>query len=132
MKSPTVVAAAISFLTTGLAIVMPALMTPVAHATTLPIVTGMKYGQASSVLRDAGLQPVVATTVGDREAWPDCLVAFVQRRDRQDPPNSGGGKTTLALVSLNCDGDVASATTPGYSAQSPEAKAINTAAESAQ
>jgi hypothetical protein len=109
-----------------LAVAMTATTCPLAHAGNVPDVSGKKYRDATTILSNAGLQPVVSTAVGDRESWPDCVVTFVQMRDRPTPPNSGGGTTPMALVSLNCDAAVASATTPGYSAQSPEGKAIGT------
>lgn len=96
----------------------------VAFAGTPPDVTGKKYGDASSTLSDAGFDPVVSTTVGDRKAWPDCLVSNVQTRSVPPPENSNGTTTNEALVSLNCDADEASATAPGYSSASPEGQAI--------
>jgi hypothetical protein len=98
------------------------LVVPVAHAGGPPDVTGKKYGDASSALQNSGFSPVVSTTVGDRVGWSDCLVTFVQAHDAAPPPNSHGSVTHQALVSLNCEATVASATKPGYSAQSPEGR----------
>ena len=95
-----------------------------AYAGTPPDVTGKKYGEASSTLSDAGFQPVVSTTVGDRKAGSDCLVSNVQTRSVPPPENSSGSATNEALVSLNCDADEASAKAPGYSSASPEGQAI--------
>jgi hypothetical protein len=103
---------------------------PYAHAGSAPDVVGRTYADASSMLSNAGFQPVVATTLGDRKRWSDCLVSFTSQRARLNPPNSGAGKTNLVLVSLNCDAAVASATAPGYSAQSPEGRAIAAASKS--
>ena len=97
---------------------------PQAAASSPPDVTGQKYGDAASVLSNAGFELVVSTTVGDRNAWQDCLVFITQQRDVRPPPNSRGAVRHQMLVSLNCDAAVASATRPGYSAQSPEARAI--------
>jgi hypothetical protein len=104
---------------------------PQAAAGSSPDVTGQKYGDASSALSDAGLEPVVSTTVGDRKAWSDCMVTFTQKRDVKPPPNSKGGVRHQVLVSLNCDAATASAKTPGYSALSPQARAAAKAAPSA-
>ena len=120
----------------GSAVVMSAasamlvLGSAVAHAGSPPNVTGQKYGAATSVISGAGLRPVVSTTIGDQKAWPDCLVANEQERTVTPPPNSAGSATTELLVALNCDSTAASATSPGYSAASPEAKAIKAAAAS--
>ena len=100
----------------------------VAQAGSAPDVTGQKYGDATSVISGAGLRPVVSTTIGDQKAWPDCLVASQHERTIAAPPNSSGSATTELLVALNCDATAASATSPGYSAASPEAKAIKAAA----
>jgi hypothetical protein len=101
----------------------------VAHAAgSPPNVTGQKYGAATSVISGAGLRPVVSTTIGDQKAWSDCLVANEQERTVAPPPNSAAPATTELLVALNCDSTAASATSPGYSAASPESKAIKAAA----
>jgi hypothetical protein len=108
----------------ALVVVGSPVLASVAAAGGPPDVTGQKYGDASSALSNAGFSPVVSTTVGDRKAWSDCLVTFVQSHDASPPPNSHGAVTHQALVSLNCDAAAASATKPGYSAQSPQARAI--------
>jgi hypothetical protein len=102
----------------------------VAVADSSPDVTGQTYADAQSALSGAGLKPVVETAVGDQKAWPACIVTHAQKRSVQPPPNSGGSATTQMLVSLNCDAGVASATTPGNSAGSPEGKAAIAAAAS--
>jgi hypothetical protein len=91
-------------------------------------VTGQKYSDAQGALSSAGLKPVVETTVGDQKAWPDCIVTRAQKRTVQPPANSSGSATNEMLVSLNCDAGVASATSPGNSAASPEGKAAAAAA----
>ena len=103
----------------------------VAVASSAPDVTGQKYSDAQSAISGAGMTPVVSTTVGDQKAWPDCVVTRAQQRTVQPPPDSSGSATTQMLVSLNCDAGVASATTPGNSAASPEGKAAVAAAASA-
>jgi hypothetical protein len=103
----------------------------VAVADSGPDVTGQKYSDAQSALSGAGLTPVVASTVGDQKAWPDCVVTRAQKRTVQPPPDSSGSATTQMLVSLNCDAPIASATAPGNSAASPEGRAAVAAAASA-
>ena len=103
----------------------------VAAATSSTDVTGQKYSDAQSALSGAGMKPVVASTVGDQKAWPDCIVTRTQKRTVQPPPNSSGTQTSEVLVSLNCDAGIASAKTPGNSAASPQGKAAAAAAASA-
>ena len=91
-------------------------------------VTGQKYSDAQSALSSAGFKPVVVSTVGDQKAWPDCIVTRTQKRTVQPPADSSGSATSEMLVSLNCDAGVASATSPGNSAASPEGKAAAAAA----
>jgi hypothetical protein len=91
-------------------------------------VTGQKYSDAQTSLSSAGFKPVVVSTVGDQKAWPDCIVTRTQQRTVQPPANSSGSATKEMLVSLNCDAGIASATTPGNSAASPEGKAAAAAA----
>jgi hypothetical protein len=91
-------------------------------------VTGQKYSDAQSALNSAGFKPVVVSTVGDENAWPDCVVTRTQQRTVQPPANSSGSATKEMLVSLNCDAGIASATQAGNSAASPEGKAAAAAA----
>ena len=94
-------------------------------------VTGQKYSDAQSALSSAGLKPVVETVVGDQKAWPDCVVTRAQKRTVQPPENSSGSASNEMLVSLNCEAGIATATTPGNSAASPEGKAAAAAAAAA-
>jgi hypothetical protein len=94
-------------------------------------VTGQKYSDAQSSLSSAGFKPVVDTVVGDQKSWPDCVVTRAQKRTVQPPPNSSGSATNEMLVSLNCEAGIATATTPGNSAASPEGRAAAAAAASA-
>lgn len=93
-------------------------------------VTGQKYADAQGVLSGAGLKPVVESTVGDQKAWADCIVTRTQKRVVQPPPDSSGSATNEMLVSLNCEAPIASATTPGNSAASPEGRAAAASAKS--
>ncbi|OPX10425.1 PASTA domain-containing protein [Mycobacterium sp. AT1] len=103
----------------------------VAQADSAPDVVGKKYSDAESAISDAGLKPVVSTTVGDQKAWPDCMVTNTVARTVPPPENSGGSATNQLLVSLNCDDGEASSKTPGFSAASAEGKAAKAAAEAA-
>jgi hypothetical protein len=93
-------------------------------------VTGQKYSDAQGALSSAGLKPVVETVVGDQKAWPDCVVTRAQKRTVQPPENSSGSATNEMLLSLNCEAGIATATTPGNSAASPEGRAAAAAAAS--
>jgi hypothetical protein len=108
-------------LATGILVSAPA------EAGSPPDETGKKYSDASGAFTQAGFKPVVSTTVGDRVPWPDCIVANVQQRTANPPPNSSGSATQEVLVSLNCYSTAASAKRPGYSAASPQGKAIASA-----
>jgi len=55
-------------------------------------------------------------------------VTRAQKRTVQPPENSSGSATDEMLVSLNCDAGIATATTPGNSAASPEGRAAAAAA----
>jgi hypothetical protein len=79
-------------------------------------VTGKYYGQAKAVLAKAGLNPIVATRVGDLTSDDQCVI------DRVQPANftngAGGAASKTVYVYLNCYANVASANQPGYSRQS--------------
>jgi hypothetical protein len=93
-----------------------------------PDVVGQKYSDAQSALSAAGFAPVVSTTVGDRQPWPDCVVDSQVTRIVPAQENSGGSATNQMLVSLNCDAALASATSPGNSLGSPQGRAAAAAA----
>jgi hypothetical protein len=102
-----------------------------AQAKSSPSVVGQKYNDASAALNNAGFKSVVSTTVGDRLAWPDCIVFSQVDRSAAAPPNSGGSPTRQTLVSLNCDAPLASATSSGNSLASPQGRAAKAAAAQA-
>jgi hypothetical protein len=94
-----------------------------------PTVTGQKYSDASSTLSSAGFKAVVASTVGDRLRWPDCVVSA--QRDKgvaQQGSHASVAVGKTVEVTLNCDAQPASATTPGLSAGSPDGRAAKAAA----
>src|SRR4029077_13411150 len=88
------------------------------------------YGQAKSVLSQAGLTPIVATRVGDVASDDNCVI------DRVQPANftngTGGAASKTVYVYLNCYANVASPLQPGYSRQSPLGKAAYDATQQAQ
>jgi hypothetical protein len=92
-----------------------------------PTVTGQKYSDASSTLSGAGFKVVVASTVGDRLRWPECVVSAQRDKSSAQKGNhTAAGKTVE--VALNCDAQPASAITPGLSAGSPDGRAAKAAA----
>ena len=103
----------------------------VAVAGSPPNVTGQKYSDAQTAITGAGFTPVIQSIVGDQLTWPNCVVTRTQQQTKQPPQNSSGSAVSQLLVSLNCNAGVASATTPGNSAASPEGKAAVAAAASA-
>jgi hypothetical protein len=117
-------------LTASAATAMLLLGSGVAQAGGAPSVVGQKYSDAQSAISGAGLKAVVSTVVGDQKSWPDCMVANQASRTVAPPENSSGSATNEVLVSLNCYAAQASGL-PGYSAASPEGKAITAAAASA-
>jgi hypothetical protein len=119
-----------SILVGSAATAMVLLGTGVAQASA-PNVVGQKYSDAQTAISNAGLTPVVSTTVGDQKAWPDCVVTNTVQRTVPPPENSAGSATQQLLVSLNCDAGEANAKTPGFSAASPEGKAAKAAADAA-
>jgi hypothetical protein len=101
-----------------------------ANAAPPPSVSGQKYSDAQTALTGAGFTSVVSTVVGDKKAWPDCLVTNVVSRTLPAVENSAGSPTNEALVSLNCFGTEASNKGAGYSAGSPEGQSLAAAASS--
>jgi hypothetical protein len=104
----------------------------VAQADSAPNVVGQKYSDATSAISGAGLTAVVSTIVGDQKARSDCLVTNQVSRTEDPPENSSGSEIDQVLVSLDCDDGEASATTPGFSAGSPEGRAAAAAAAAAK
>lgn len=92
-----------------------------------PTVTGQKYSDASSTLSGAGFKVVVASTVGDRLRRSECVVS-AQRDKSSAQKGNHSAAGTIVEVSLNCDAQPASATTPGISAGSPDGRAAKAAA----
>jgi hypothetical protein len=100
----------------------------VAHAASQPNVVGQKYSDAAAQLSTASLSVVVSTTVGDSVARPSCIVTHQESRTEAPPENTGASPVSQVLISLNCGAPVASATSSGNSAASPEGRAAASAA----
>ena len=95
---------------------------------------GQTYADASSAASDAGQTLIVANRVGDKLQQDECIITrswdapFVR-----DVDFSGefGHASDEVLVSLNCNGDHATATNPGASVASPERREAKAAADEA-
>ena len=101
----------------------------VARADAMSDVTGKYYGQAKSVLSQAGLTPIVATRVGDATTDDKCVIDRIQPANFTD--GTGGAASKTVYVYLNCYANVASPLQPGYSRQSPLGKAAYDAQQQA-
>jgi hypothetical protein len=84
-------------------------------------VVGHSFADAKATLSERGLGAVVATTVGDRQNWDDCIVSSATRANFKDA--SGNSTGNNVLVNLNCYSRHSTANSPGYSAASPEGRA---------
>lgn len=91
---------------------------------------GMTYADAVSALDDAGLTGVVSTRSGDSLPQDECIVTSSE----QAPWLKGDDfapVTDTVLLNINCSAGVATATTPGNSAASPEGRAAIASAKAA-
>ena len=94
---------------------------------------GQTYADASSAASDAGQTVIVASRVGDKLAQDECIVTrswdapFV----RDDVEGVFGHASDEVMLSLNCNGDHATATNPGASVASPEGREAKAAADEA-
>src|ERR1700752_2998496 len=91
---------------------------------------GKTYADATKALSDASLKGVIASRVGDTLPDDKCVVTHSEKA-----PWMKGDKfvsvTDTVLLHLNCNATVASATTSGNSAASPEGRAALQAANAA-
>jgi hypothetical protein len=89
-------------------------------------VVGHAFSDAKSTLSQQGLGAVVATTVGDRQDWDNCIVtSSATRATFKDSSGSATGNNML--VNLNCYSRHSTANSPGFSAASPEGRASQAA-----
>ena len=85
-------------------------------------VVGQTYKDAKAALSQRGLTPVVASTVGDRKDWDNCIVTSATPAPGLDGfGNQTGGKMN---VNLNCYAKYSTGQWPGFSIQSPEGQKI--------
>jgi hypothetical protein len=93
-------------------------------ATATPDVTGMTYSEAQSQIQNSGLTPQVSARVGDRLSEGDCIVTGVSRSATPARGFANGGPSSVVLVALDCNGNVASPGKSGYSAGSPQGRKL--------
>ncbi|MGV0716197.1 hypothetical protein ABQE93_12425 [Mycolicibacterium sp. XJ662] len=91
---------------------------------------GQSYADASDAMDEAGLDPIIATRVGDQLEQDDCIVTAAWapsflRGVGDDFEHSDGEM----MVALNCAGAYASETNPGASVQHPLGRAAKSDAE---
>ncbi len=91
---------------------------------------GQTYADASSAASDAGQTVVVAARVGDKVSQDDCVVTRSQSAPFTSAIDGAATENTVQFY-LNCNGGVASATTPGPSLASPEGREAKAAQEEA-
>lgn len=89
---------------------------------------GQTYADASKAIGDAGEKAVVAARSGDVLAQDDCTVTASEKAPWIKGDDFAPVSDTV-LVYLNCNAGVATATTPGNSAASPEGRAAIKAAK---
>jgi hypothetical protein len=91
---------------------------------------GQTYADASEAMDEEGLDPIVASRIGDKLEQDDCIVVAAW-----SPPFLRGVGDDFEhsedemLVSLNCAGPFATATNPGTSVQHPLGREAKSAAE---
>lgn len=93
----------------------------IAHASTVPDESGVKYSDAKKALSSAGFTIVVASRIGDRTPLENCVVVNQHLK--------GEAQTTKkkvvpkkVLVAVQCYDGVASAKKPGTSASAAKSK----------
>lgn len=103
-------------------------------ASAAPVLVGKTYAEAAAIIAQQGGTAIVASRVGDQLSLNECIVtsamdaSFVRNRVYPTGPGRTGRRsnylavTNETLLHLNCNARVASATTPGNSAASPEGR----------
>jgi hypothetical protein len=91
---------------------------------------GQTYADATTALSDAKLKGVIASRFGDKLPNDQCVVTSSEKAS-WIKGDKFGAVTDTVLLHLNCNATVASATTPGNSAASPEGRAALQAANAA-
>lgn len=80
-------------------------------------VVGQTFADAKAALSQRGMSAQVATTVGDRKDWNQCIVSSATPAASID--GFGEGRGSVMNVNLNCYAKYGTALWPGYSLQSP-------------
>jgi len=83
-------------------------------------IVGQYYKDAKAKIAQMGMTPEVATTVGDRKDWDNCIVQSASRASFLDGSGKKSGNTML--VNLNCYSKYGTYLWPGYSLASPEGR----------
>jgi hypothetical protein len=85
---------------------------------------GKTYADASETLSNAGRTGVISTVIGGKLPMDECMVTSSQPAPFVRDVDGGFERADReVMLSLNCNAAVASATAPGNSAASPEARA---------
>lgn len=85
-------------------------------------VVGQYYKDAKAKLAQRGMSAIVATTVGDRKDWDNCIVTSASPAAFRD--GYGDDQGNQMLVNLNCYSKYATGSWPGFSIQSKEGREI--------
>ena len=85
-------------------------------------VVGQTYADAKAALSQRGMAPVVASTVGDRKDWDNCIVTSATPASGID--GFGNQSSAKMNVNLNCYAKYGTANWPGYSLASPEGQKL--------
>lgn len=85
-------------------------------------VVGQTYADAKAALSQQGMAPVVASTVGDRKDWDNCIVTSATPASGID--GFGNQANRKMNVNLNCYAKYSTSQWPGFSLQSPEGQKI--------
>jgi hypothetical protein len=81
---------------------------------------GETYADASDAMSEDGVDPIVATRVGDKLDEDDCIVTSAWSAPfMRDDGGEFAHADSQMLVSLNCAGSYATAKNPGASVASP-------------
>lgn len=83
---------------------------------------GKTYADASSAISDANKKAVIANTFGDTLPQDKCVVSHSESAPWMKGDDFAAVTDTVLLY-LNCNATIASATSPGNSAASPEGRA---------
>ena len=85
-------------------------------------IVGQSYKDAKSAIAQRGMTPIVATTVGDRKDWDNCIVTSANPAPFTD--GYGQGRGSQMLVNLNCYAKYSTSQWPGFSIASPQGQKI--------